>query len=292
VQSEFLAVRAVRTLVRLIALSSDREVRAGAVIGSVSLLFGGNDDVQREFFREMKILKDVNVYKVLFDIIEAAAASKVDNMKEVGLTRRMPFACVLAVPSVPPHGAWNILGCPRACPVVFDCTQCCLVPRGRNDQVKLNRSRGIQDGDCLGQRDITFELKLLQLLCEGHVLKRQDTLRIQGKSGKSYDLVTAVARYFVTLEACADEAGLREALQAINTMIDMMQGPCMGNILAVIDAKVVEACKRLLAWTDNDLMVMARCSRPASLLLLLLLLQLLLLLLSSPLLLLLLLLFW
>ncbi len=83
-------------------------------------------------------------------------------------------------------------------------------------------------------------------------MKRQDTLRVQAKSGKSYDVVTAVARYFVTLEACADEAGLREALQAMDTMIDMMQGPCLGNIDAITGAKVVEACKRLLAWTNIE----------------------------------------
>ena len=80
----------------------------------------------------------------------------------------------------------------------------------------------------------------------------QDTLRSQGVSGKSYDLVTAVARYFRVLVAHADEAGVLEAIQAMNTLVDMVQGPCVGNIATVIDAKVVEACKRLLSWSDAD----------------------------------------
>jgi hypothetical protein len=78
---------------------------------------------------------------------------------------------------------------------------------------------------------------------------------MQTASGKSYDLVTSVARYFVTLESCADEAGLREALQAVETMVDMMQGPCVENINVIVNAKVVDACKRVLAWTDMDLSV-------------------------------------
>ena len=85
----------------------------------------------------------------------------------------------------------------------------------------------------------------------------QDTLRVQARSGKSYDLVTSVARYFVTIEASLDEDSLDEALQAMNTLVDMMQGPCVGNIQAAIDAKVVDVCKRLLAWTDADLKVLS-----------------------------------
>ncbi len=85
----------------------------------------------------------------------------------------------------------------------------------------------------------------------------QNMLRTQATAGRSYDLVTAVARYFVTLEAHGDENCVTEMLQAVATMIDMMQGPCLENIQAVIAAKVVDACKRILAWSEIEFTV--RC---------------------------------
>lgn len=100
---------------------------------------------------------------------------------------------------------------------------------------------------CLGY------LRRPSLLCAPTSRVMQNTLRVQATAGRSYDLVTAVARYFVTLEAHGDENGVAEMLQAVATMIDMMQGPCVENINTVINAKVVDACKRILAWTDRDL---------------------------------------
>jgi hypothetical protein len=165
---------------------------------------------------------------------------------------------------------------------------------------------------------VSSELKLLQQLCEGHVLKRQvhsiprawlffsfcmrcvscprpcvtlgriccagqrraaswqrrgalmlplgmravgrtchvqSALRLQATSGRSYDLVTAVARYFVALEAHGDNSNLNETMQAIATLVDMTQGPCTENISAVISAKVVDACKRIFSWSEVDLQV-------------------------------------
>ena len=83
----------------------------------------------------------------------------------------------------------------------------------------------------------------------------QNALRSQAAGARSFDLVTAVAQYFVTLEAHGDAQGMPEMLQAMETLTDMLQGPCTENIDAVIQARVVDTCKRILAWTERDLRV-------------------------------------
>ena len=83
VQNEFLSVGGVRVLVRLLCHAEEPDVRRAAVIASVSMLFGGNDAVQQAFFREMKVLKDASCYKVLFTMLENAAATQLDASKEV-----------------------------------------------------------------------------------------------------------------------------------------------------------------------------------------------------------------
>jgi hypothetical protein len=68
-------------------------------------------------------------------------------------------------------------------------------------------------------------LRLLQLLCEGHVFDHQSYLRSQCTrlGGKSYDLVTVVANHFLALERAMDSDGVPEACQCAETLVDMMQ---------------------------------------------------------------------
>ncbi len=73
--------------------------------------------------------------------------------------------------------------------------------------------------------------------------------------GKSYDLVTAVADYFCVLEGNVNEASLDEMVQALETMIEMTQGPCQENQRLFVGTKVLDACIRVLAWTPHDLEV-------------------------------------
>ena len=170
VQNEFLAVGAVKVLVRLMCLSPDPEVRGSAVLASVALLFGGNDDIQREYFKEFKVLKDANFYKTMFDRVEAMAAYKVESKKEVRVLR---IRCCDRRLRPQFGAAWSCtVGTAWSCTVgtatplweyaVFCCNQ------GKGDTVRTGAASLVGRND-----DITIELKLLQLLCEGHVLKRQ-----------------------------------------------------------------------------------------------------------------------
>jgi hypothetical protein len=88
-----------------------------------------------------------------------------------------------------------------------------------------------------------------------HLQFVQNTLRVQGGATRSYDLVTAVVSYLIALESYGDAQSIPELLQALATLTDMLQGPCLPNINAVLQARAVDTCKRILAWSDRDLRV-------------------------------------
>jgi hypothetical protein len=220
--------------------------------------------VQTVFFSEAKALHDGNVYFVLFNRIQTASRLKWEQRKEVGWRCR----CFCT------H-AFRRSGS-RHCSAYCHVDMCVVSRQSKKDGVHHAKPAS----------NIRAELKLLQLLCEGHnrvhqvrgcgltTLTRQharvvttvltlgsilwvcqNLLRTQSSTGNTFDLVTAVAEYLITLEAHADDAGLVEALQAMNTLIDMMSGPCLENHVAVFAAKAVDACNRILLWTPLEMEV-------------------------------------
>lgn len=113
-------------------------------------------------------------------------------------------------------------------------------------------------------------LRMLQLLCEGHMSWWQGFLREQTQNTKSVDLVTECANLFnthvegflqkvpsaATMAALSDhdprltmvQAALDLLTQAAATLTELCQGPCIGNQERLIARHVVELCPRLLAF--------------------------------------------
>jgi hypothetical protein len=129
VQAEMLAVGAPAVMLRLITLPSDRLVSQAAIVASIAQLYGGNEAVQSAFFREIKLMKDVNFYKVMFDRIGAATKSLMEAVKEVGGHRAYPAQ------SDPPgscsryydFATAGVLCCVVLCCVVLCCVVLCCV---------------------------------------------------------------------------------------------------------------------------------------------------------------------
>jgi hypothetical protein len=111
------------------------------------------------------------------------------------------------------------------------------------------------------------ELRLLQLLVEGHNTKMQNYLRVQNASGKSYDLISAFVEYFIVMESHVNEASIDEMEQLLETMTETIQGPCEENQRVFIGTKVLDACIRILAWSPHDLEVGMLLIEPCSVLL-------------------------
>jgi len=104
---------------------------------------------------------------------------------------------------------------------------------------------------------VTHVLSFLQNLCEGHFLAMQNLLRVQTASsrGSSVDLVSAVAHYVIELETSVSPLNVHIATQAFDTLTEFIQGPCKGNIRALLRTQLCEAINSLIrsshATLDN-----------------------------------------
>jgi len=103
-------------------------------------------------------------------------------------------------------------------------------------------------------------LRFLQLLCEGHHSGLQNFLRDQSSEGnshkKSFDLVTqttsALSQYAKVINVRNTELGL----QILETIIEVVQGPCMANQeVLCLHTKVIENLKDIISSfkTESEL---------------------------------------
>jgi hypothetical protein len=95
-------------------------------------------------------------------------------------------------------------------------------------------------------------LRFLQLLTEGHYSKLQNFLREQTlPSGvvnqRTFDFVSYVAqmlamyeKQFINCYSCA------LGLQLIETLIEVVQGPCKLNQKRLVEAKIIDCCRDLI----------------------------------------------
>ncbi len=49
--------------------------------------------------------------------------------------------------------------------------------------------------------------------------------------------------------------GLDEAIQAVDTLTEFVQGPCRANQMVVVGVKAVDTATKIMAWTRKDLLV-------------------------------------
>ena len=95
-------------------------------------------------------------------------------------------------------------------------------------------------------------LRFLQLLCENHNIKLQDHLRqqnnIDGVSlGKNFDFPTFISNMFGIFSKHANYPTMKLGGQLIDTLIELLQGPCHGNQKALITAKIIDHCRDFIA---------------------------------------------
>ena len=90
-------------------------------------------------------------------------------------------------------------------------------------------------------------LRFLQLMCEGHFLKNQDAIRDQPFNESSVNLLDDLVMYLSTMSKLSDKLSVKAALQTCATLLDAIQGPCMGNQLHLaLNTQLIETLNRLL----------------------------------------------
>lgn len=100
--------------------------------------------------------------------------------------------------------------------------------------------------------DCRLTLRFLQLLCENHNLNLQDYLRHQHKSRHSYNLVTSLVILLEDLLKKCHEYHFHIITQCFDTLTELIQGPCKGNQIAIIDSKFLEIASRLLSFDEKS----------------------------------------
>ena len=91
-------------------------------------------------------------------------------------------------------------------------------------------------------------LRMLQLMCEGHNLEAQQFLRAQSGRGRSVNMVAVVTKLFLAIHDSLHSApAMHLAIQVLDTLVEMMQGPCRANQTALVRHKFVEAAASLLS---------------------------------------------
>ena len=110
------------------------------------------------------------------------------------------------------------------------------------DMPTSERGDFLQDSSC-----VQHVLLFLQALCVGHNLPMQNLLRSQGRGEGNIDLVSAVAEFIVELEAYCSPLNISIAIQAFETLTELLQGPCKQNILSVLKTQnFLEAINHLI----------------------------------------------
>ena len=95
-------------------------------------------------------------------------------------------------------------------------------------------------------------LRFIQLLCENHNIKLQDHLREQNNKegvslGKNFDFPTFFSNMLGIFAKHANFSTMKLGGQLIDTLIELLQGPCQGNQRVLITAKIIDHCRDFIA---------------------------------------------
>merc|ERR1711988_2071768 len=111
---------------------------------------------------------------------------------------------------------------------------------------------GDEDDDGFDEnKNATIVFRFMQLLCEGHNAKCQRMMQAQTAQHVSFDLVQKTLG-ILRLLCCDMSADLTEdrmeaACQALDTLTEVIQGPCASAQRALMEAKVLDVCTQIMA---------------------------------------------
>mmetsp|Transcript_28121 Transcript_28121/g.24853 ORF Transcript_28121/g.24853 Transcript_28121/m.24853 type:complete len:328 (+) Transcript_28121:955-1938(+) len=123
---------------------------------------------------------------------------------------------------------------------------------------KSHLSEGEETEDLEESLNILKRLyRFIQLFCEGHNRELQNHLREQKTTTgapiqKDYDFIKKTSFYFYTLIKSVNRDSLDVATQMLDFLIESVQGPCLGNQKAQVEAKMINTCMDFLTFFHDD----------------------------------------
>jgi len=97
---------------------------------------------------------------------------------------------------------------------------------------------------------IIYSLEMLRLSCENHFEPMQNYLREQiqanGRNKKSINFINVITDIFSRYTKSVNEKNAMLGIKLLDTLIEMMQGPCQENQIALCNAKILENLEDLI----------------------------------------------
>lgn len=120
----------------------------------------------------------------------------------------------------------------------------------------LNAEQSAKNPKCLVYKkksnNLLKILRLLQLLCENHYSDMQNYLRFQHVSNNSYNIIEAVAILFEKLASEKAQSSFLVFSKCLDTLTEMIQGPCRANQNALISGKFLQVSKKFLEIDQHN----------------------------------------
>ena len=214
---------------QLVSKNISLEITTATVRLGIAVLEGGHKLGQMKFLESMKRDKSNMAFRVLFDIIEDSyelLENHLNTKQEVmveGILQDGDFGIGVSPSLVSPSIATSNL------------------ERNENSEAFQNARSSI--------RNVKFILRYLQLLCEGHNIELQNTIRDQKWSASpsmNRDFVEIGSRMLASFAKFNDKLSYELGMQLLNFLVEIIQGPCPENQVALIKHKIIDSCKDLI----------------------------------------------
>ncbi|CAD8068825.1 unnamed protein product [Paramecium sonneborni] len=198
------------------SINLDSEMLRNFLLFINSLLSGGNNKVQRTIFEFMKTYpKSEVIFSRLNNVIQA-------QIKQITMKAKDKKA--------------------------EEQQQQLMNPLQQSEDNNIQELKQQQELELL----LTQVLKFLQNCCEGHYLDLQNYIRQQTNSRNSYNMINQVAELLLTYYY-KDKAQYENMVLCLDTLNELVQGPCPENQIAVADSKFFEIASDLFGQRkDKD----------------------------------------
>jgi len=239
-QSLLAEVGCVQLLCQLLASKKDTELEVECELLAIAILLGGNRDAQTSFSKALQADSEniflVQVHQSLsrcFDLVR-----KEENSKLHVSQKELSDKSILNNTSVSEASSSD---------------EELQVGEGidkTDEEYRLEKEHFAPFGRLINM------LRFLQLLCEGHFSSMQDQLREQWIGGtlhgKSVDFVLIISGYLGTYTKILHFSNIRLGYQLLDTLTEMVQGPCRGNQRLLSQPKSIDTCRDLLTCLKHS----------------------------------------
>jgi hypothetical protein len=254
-RQNFLAgLNCVKLICDLMINRRDRAIRSEALLCAIAMLLGGNRTVQGKFYEYFGEDRDNGFLTVIKDQL-LQYFEKCRRRFSLEILEIEKSIKVVTEAHVQELDDSNMMTTENDDVYIEE------AEADEIDEEKLEKyQRGVEYTTCL--------LRFMQLLCEGHNRDMQNILREQRQDGvlntKTFDFVNATGGLLATYLKFLHSANLQLGYQLIDTLTEVVQGPCRENQRALSQAKVIVSGRDLLTCLKSRSEMQTRGFDPES----------------------------